>query len=407
MQERRSSLITTVALVFVTSALSFYAGAAGLLPGISRFVPQLTEPREAAPPAAGIDVTQLQRVQQYIQQQYVEEVPTEKLVEGMLKGMVEATGDKYSAYFPPKQFKAYLEHFESSFSGVGVRVETSPKTGLITVVAPIKGSPGEQAGLRAGDAIIGVDGRDVSKMALDEAVMLIKGRAGTQVRLKIRREGENDSLEFSITRAVIEVPGMESKMIDQASGIGYIRITEFKKQVTGQVSEAIQSLRKQGMNRLILDLRQNPGGLLDEAIGISSLFLPPKEPVVHIVARGEKKETYTSRAKNQWGLPLVVLVDGGSASASEIVAGAVKDTRVGILLGEKTFGKGSVQSFYDLKDGGGVKLTTAKYLTAGENSIHEKGIEPNIVVTRPKEILPNDNGDTQLAEAIKQIKTMK
>lgn len=406
MQERRSSLIVTVALVFVTSALSFYAGAAGILPGLSRYVPQLIAP-QAAPTAPGIDLTQLQRVQEYIQQQYVEEVPTQKLVEGMLKGMVEATGDKYSAYFPPKQFKAYLEHFESSFSGVGVRVETSPKTGLITVVAPIKGSPGERAGLRAGDAIVGVDGRDVTKMGLDEAVMLIKGKAGTQVRLTIKREGQTDPLEFTITRAVIEVPGMEAKMLDQEGGIGYIRITEFKKQVTGQVSDAIQSLRRQGMNRLILDLRQNPGGLLDEAIGISSLFLPPKHPVVHIVARGEKKETYHSRAKTQWDMPLLVLVDGGSASASEIVAGAVKDTEVGVLLGEKTFGKGSVQSFYDLKDGGGVKLTTAKYLTAGENSIHEKGIEPDIVVARPKEILPNDAGDTQLAAAVRQIKTMK
>lgn len=408
MMERRSSLVTTAALVFVSSVFSFYAGAAGLLPRLSQYVPPLAPAAEqAAPAGAGVDVEKLVRVQQYIQQQFLDDVSTEKLTQGALKGMVEATGDKYSAYFSPTQYARFLEHFEPSFSGIGVMVETSPKTGLVTVVRPIKGSPGEKAGLKAGDAIVSVDGKDISKMPLDEAVTLIKGKAGTKVQLKVRREGLTDPIEVTITRATIAMPSIESRMLDQAAGVGYIQVVEFNKQIGDRVSKAITDLRKQGMTHLVLDLRQNPGGLLDEAVNVSSLFLPPKEPVVHIVYRHKEKETFTSKAKQAWNLPLVVLVDGGSASASEIVAGAIRDTGVGVLIGEKTFGKGSVQSFYDLPDKSGIKLTTARYLTSGGHSIHEKGIEPNVVVANPKKVTPGDPGDVQLEAALKYIVEMK
>lgn len=409
MMERRSPLVTTVALVFISSLISFYAGAADLLPRISQYIPSLHPAAEGqnAQAGTGVDVQRLQQVQQYIQQQYLEPMETEKLTQGALRGMVEATGDKYSAYFDPPQYKSFLEHFESNFSGIGVYVETSPKTGLVTVVRPIKGSPGEKAGIRAGDAIVEVGGKDITKMPLDQAVTLIKGKSGTQVAIKIRREGLEEPLALTVMRQVIEIPTVESRMVDAASGTGYIQIIEFNKQVTSRVSRAISALREEGMTRLILDLRQNPGGLLDEAVGVSSFFLPPKEPVVHIVYRDKEKETLSSRAKKAWDLPLVVLVDGGSASASEIVAGAVKDTHTGVLMGEKTFGKGTVQSFYNLPDGSGVKLTTARYLTAGGNSIHEKGIDPDVSVVNAKKVTPGDPEDVQLKEAQNYIKNMK
>lgn len=412
MMERRPSVVGVVALVFVTSLFSFYAGAAGLVPQLSRFVPGGLSPQQQQEqrPPAGLSANwqQIQQVQEFIQRRYVDQIETQKLTQGALKGMVEATGDKYSSYFPPAEYKEYLGHFQSHFFGIGVYVETAAKTGLVTVVSPIKGSPGEKAGLKSGDSVINVDGADVTKMALEQAIKLIKGPAGTRVKLTVKREGVAEPLQFEIVRAKIEFPTVEHKMLDTTAGIGYIQLKEFNEQVGSKVGKAIDDLKSQGMTRLVLDLRMNPGGLLDEAVNVASHFVPAKQPVVHIVSRGSQKETHVSKAKTRWEMPLVVLVDGYSASASEIVAGALKDQKIGVLLGAKTFGKGSVQSFYDLpEENGGVKLTTARYLTAGGNSIHEKGIEPDVVVENPQKVLPGDPGDVQLQEAVKYIKTMK
>lgn len=407
MIERTKALTLTAVLVFLSSALSFYAGAAGLIPQFSypfaRTQPRAAEPAPAV--ASGIDTKRLQRVQQYIQQQFVDQVSAQTLTEGALKGMVQATGDKYSTYYNAQEFKRFLEHFESTFSGIGVHVELDAKTGLVTVVSPIKGSPGERAGIRAGDAIISVDGRDIRGMELDQAVQFIRGPKGTKVSLQIQREGVADPLVFEVTRATIDVPAIESKMIEP--GVGYIQLREFNKQIGLRTTRALVDLKAQGMERLILDLRQNPGGLLEEAISVSSLFVPPKQPVVHIVERGAEKVTHPSRAKDTWNLPMVVLIDGGSASASEILAGAIKDLKIGVLMGDKTFGKGSVQSFYELPEGGGLKLTTAKYLTAGGSSIDKVGIEPDIQVENKNKVLPGDPGDIQLQEALRYVKTMK
>jgi carboxyl-terminal processing protease len=405
MMERRKALALTVVLVFLSSIASFYAGAKGLVPQVSRL---LAVPGAPAPSAAGgLDTARLQKAMGFIQSDFVDPITADKLTEGAIKGMVEATGDKYSVYFNPDEYKKFWDHLAASFSGIGVTVERSPKTGLITVVKPVKGSPGEKAGLKPGDQILAVDAKDVTDMTLDEAVQLIRGPKGTPVKLSVRREGEAQSLEFTVTRAEIAMPRVEAKIVDQASGTGYIQLTEFSDKVTEHVQQAITDLKSQGMQRLILDLRQDPGGILDEAVGVSSLFLPPKAPVVYIVYRNKEKETHLSRAKEAFNLPLVVLVDEMSASASEIVAGAVKDTKSGVLMGMKTFGKGSVQSFFPMPDGAGIKLTVAKYLTAGGNSIHEKGIDPDIVVKNPEKVLPGDPGDVQLQEAIKYIKTMK
>lgn len=403
MIERRKALTLTVVLVFLCSVASYVAGAFGVIPGTERLVgSRLAE-------AEGIDLTRIREVQRYITEKFVDEVSAEDLAEGAtegaLRGMMEATGDRYSVYFTPTEYQEFLQQFEGSFTGIGVQVELSPTTGLVTVVAPFKGSPGEQAGLKAGDAIIAVDGQDVQGMTLEEVVQLIRGPEGSQVTLTVQRGDSEKPLEFVITRATIEIPVVESRMVDD--GVGYVRLTEFSKGCADQVKKAIEDLRNQGATRLIFDLRQNGGGLLDEAIGVASLFIPPKEPVVHIVYRDQKRDTYRSRAKENFDMPLVVLVDGGSASASEIVAGAIKDLKAGVLMGVKTFGKGSVQTFYELSDGSGIKLTTAKYLTAGGNSIHEVGIEPDVVVENTTNASPGDASDIQLQKAIEYIKTMQ
>jgi len=408
--ERRSSFFMAAVVVVVSSAFSFYAGAAGLFPQLLKplaALPQLIQPNRQPLAGLGLDLQRLQQAQGYIQQRFVDEISTETLMEGALKGMFEATGDRYSTYYNAEDFASFLGDLEPTFHGIGVYVETSAKTGLVTVTAPIKGSPGEQAGLRAGDAIIAVDGQDITKMSLEQAIKLIRGPAGSKVGLSIRREELPDPFQVSVIRASIEVPIVESKMVDEQAGVGYIRLLQFKKDSTARLRTAITEMQDQGMKSMILDLRQNPGGLLDEAIGVSSLFVPGKEPVVHIVHRGGKRDTFESKSKSDFTTPLVVLIDAGSASASEIVAGAIKDLNAGVLMGVTSFGKGSVQSFFDLPDGGGVKLTTARYLTSGGTSINGVGVVPDIVVENPTKVLPGAEGDVQLQQAINHIKTMK
>lgn len=400
MVERGKALTLTVVCVFLSSLISYCAGAMGLLPGFQRVL--------RADEIEIVDMARLQEVKRYIDQKFVEDVDPAKLqagaTEGALRGMVQATGDRYSVYFDPEQYEAFLAKFEATFTGIGVQVELRPDTGLVTVVAPFKNSPSERAGLRPGDTILAVDGKDVRGLTLEEVVSMIKGPEGTQVTLTIGREDLPQPLEITITREVIEFPTVESKMVDD--GVGYVRLTEFSKEVTNQISRAIEELRRQGATRLIFDLRMNGGGLLNEAIGVTSLFVPPDQPVVHIVYRDRPTEIFKSRSKKAFDMPLVVLVDENSASASEIVAGAIKDLKAGVLIGTRTFGKGSVQTFYRLSDGSGIKITTAKYLTAGGNSIQDVGVEPDVVVENPTRVLPGEPGDVQLERAIAYIKTM-
>lgn len=406
MIERRKALTLTVVLVFVCSALSFFAGSAGLVPRLAQYI-SYNGAGSGTTATGQIDQKKIQEIQQYIQDKYLYPMTADQLTDGALKGMVEATGDKYSAYYTPPEFKTFLEHFQSSFSGIGVHVELSPKTGMVTVVSPIKGSPGDQAGIKAGDAIVEVDGKDIRGMKLDDAVQLIKGPKGTKVTLKIQREGQDEPVTMTIVRADIEVESTSHKMIDAKTGVGYIQVTEFNEQVSSRIQRAIVDLKGQGMTRLIIDLRQNPGGLLDEAVNVCSLFVPAKTPVVFIEHKGGTQETLTSKGFGAWNGPLVLLVDENSASASEIFSGAIKDLKLGTLIGTKTFGKGLVQTFYDLPDGAGIKLTTASYLTAGGNAIHGKGIEPDIKVENPNKVLPGDPGDVQLQKAVDYVKTMK
>ncbi|MFB5084163.1 S41 family peptidase [Symbiobacterium thermophilum] len=409
MDERRTRFGLSLLLVAVTGVVSYALGALGWPPALQESMSQLRDrlPVAGSSPS-GLQVERLEEVMRAIQGQYVEEVDVEALNVGALRGMVEALGDRYSTYFTPAEYSSFVEGFEPTFSGIGVTVEISQQTGLLTVVSPIKGSPGAKAGLRTGDAIIQVDGRDITGMSLNEAVALIKGPKGTQVRLLVKREGEPEPLEFVITRDTITVPVLDYRMIDQEAGIGYIQLFEFsKKGAASQVKEAIAELRSRGMTRLIFDVRQNPGGLLDEVVEIASFFLPTGDPVVHIVERAKEPRALTAKEAEKWTGPLVVLVDGGSASASEILAGAVKDAGVGTLIGAKTFGKGSVQTFWRLQDGSGIKLTTAKYLTAGGHSIDGQGVEPDIVVGNPNRIIPGEPGDPQLEAAVRHIREME
>lgn len=408
MNDRGRALVATLALVFATSLFSFYAGASGLFPLLNQSLVGLVG-RGGPAPSISNDMGKLHEVQKHVQRYFVDQVEDEALLAGALKGMVQATGDRYSTYLTAAEYARMLESFQESFTGIGVRVEISAETNLVTVVSPIKGTPGERAGLRAGDAIVEVDGKDVTGLTLDETVNLIRGREGTSVRLKVKRPDVDKLLDFTIERAIIQHPTIEHAMVSEEQGIGYIKLLEFNTNVGKRLQSAIDDLRSKGMDQgLILDLRQNPGGLLSEAVEVASVFLKAKEPVVHITYKSGNRETHEAHGKGPLGLKLVVLIDKGSASAAEIVAGAIKDLGHGVLVGEKSFGKGSVQQFFDMTDGGGLKLTTARYLTAGGHLIHEKGIEPDVLepMSDPK-IMPGDPGDNQLARAIEVLKSMR
>ncbi|MBO8129651.1 MAG: S41 family peptidase [Peptococcaceae bacterium] len=339
-------------------------------------------------------VGNLVKVIHLIETQYVKEVPTSRLIEGALDGIVNSLDDPYSVYLEPETFKRFKEQMRGSFGGLGILVGIRGENQL-TVVRPFEGTPADRAGLREGDVIVEIDGIETKNIDLETAVALMRGPVGTEVKLKVKRENNEDLLDFCITREEIQIPTVESRMLDDS--IGYILLTQFAENTVIEFEQALEELKDRGMKALILDLRNNPGGNLSTAVRIADQFLA-KGPIVKIDYRQGEDQTYPAD-KKALDMPLVVLVNEGSASASEIVAGAVKDSRVGTLVGEKTFGKGVVQTVFELDNGAGLKLTTARYLTPSGYDLNKKGIEPDILVP-----LPDDAGqDLQLQKAVELL----
>lgn len=341
------------------------------------------------------DTSKLVKVMAIIKARYVEDVAVGNLMSGAVKGLVEGLNDPHSVYMDAKIYKEFQIETEGAFGGVGIVIGLKEGKAL-TVIAPIEGTPGERAGIKSGDVIMQIDGQDTKNMNQDEAVSRIRGPEGTQVSLMIRRDGEKELRNFTLTRANIQLKTVNAKMLD--NGIGYIRISTFNESTGNDFNKAFTDLGKQGMKALVLDLRDNPGGLLNECVKVARNFVP-QGTIVSVVGRDGKSEVHTSDLA-QAKYPMAVLVNGGSASASEIVAGAVQDTKIGTLIGTKTYGKGSVQTIYDLHDGTAVKLTIAKYLTPAGRSINGKGIEPDIMIT------DQEGKDQQLAKAV-EILTKK
>ncbi|GAB4262931.1 S41 family peptidase [Thermincola ferriacetica] len=337
------------------------------------------------------NVGTLARVISLIERNYLETVKTETLVEGAVKGIVDSLGDPYSVYMPPKMFKELQEKMQGSFGGVGIIV--SMKGEHIAVIEPIKGTPAEKAGIKAGDIITKVNDKDTKDMDLDTAVGLMRGPVGTEVVLQVFRKQTNKFLNFKIVREMIEVPTVEGKILPNTK-IGYIAISMFASNTDEELDKVLQEVLAHKPKGLILDLRDNPGGDLESAVRIADKFIP-KGPIVYVEYRTGSDEYYEADDK-RIELPLVVLINENSASASEIVAGAIKDTGSGTLVGTKTFGKGVVQSIYTLQNKAGLKLTTAKYLTPKKRDIHKKGIQPDVKVELPE----NSEKDLQLEKAI-------
>ena len=311
-----------------------------------------------------------------IEKNYVNDVDREKLIHGAIKGMLKAL-DPHSSFMEPDGYKEMMIETKGSFSGVGI--EITVRDDILTVVSPIEGTPAFKAGVKAGDQIIMVEGKPTKDLVIMEAVKLIRGKKGTKVKLTIRREGAEKPIDFSITRDVIPIKSVRSLLLP--SEIGYIRISTFQSKTDKELLKALKDLAKEKeLKGLILDLRNNPGGLLSQAIKVSDEFLD-SGVIVSIKGRDKQEEkSLAHKNKNNKNYPIIVLVNGGSASASEIVAGALQDNKKALILGTKTFGKGSVQAIFTLSDGSGLRLTTAIYYTPSGRSIQASGIEPDIKV---------------------------
>ncbi|MEC3609132.1 S41 family peptidase [Bacillus glycinifermentans] len=313
-----------------------------------------------------------------IKSDYYKKADDEKLTDGAIKGMLAALGDPYSTYMDKKEAQSFEESITSSFEGIGAQVEE--KNGQILIVAPIKGSPAEKAGLKPHDEIQKVDGKSVKGKTVNEAVAMIRGKKGTDVKLVLKREGVGE-IDVTIKRDTIPVETVYSKMID--GNIGEIQITSFSENTAKELTKAIDDLTEKGAKRFVLDLRGNPGGLMDQAIAMSNLFVDKGKTIMQVEPKNGTKEVYKAENERKVNKPTVVLVNGGTASAAEIMAAALHQASGIPIVGEKTFGKGTVQNAENFSDGSTVKLTIAKWLTPNGNWIHEKGIEPQYKAELP------------------------
>ncbi len=326
----------------------------------------------------------LAHAMQIIRQDYVDEskVSYKDLTYEAMRGMLSSL-DPHSQFMEPKDFKNMQEDTKSEFGGLGIVV--SQKKGVLTVISPMEDSPGFEAGILPGDEILKINGETTDELTLQKAVEKLRGEVGAKVTLTISRPATKEIKDFELTRAAIKVPSVKDAQILPARGgarIGYVRITQFNEPTAAELAKALDKLEKQGMDALVLDLRYNPGGLLNSAVDVAAEFLPANTLVAFTSGRTPARE-YRTKARNapQRKYPLAVLVNYASASGSEIVAGALKDLDRALLVGDTTFGKGSVQSVIALPDESAVRLTTAKYFTPGKNLIHGHGVSPHIRAT--------------------------
>ena len=330
-------------------------------------------------------------VKKFIELRYVEPVDDTDLMDGAIEGMVGSLGDPHSLYLSANKFKTLQDHTAASFGGIGVTMGF--KNDQVTIISVLEGTPGEGAGLQVGDQIVAVDGTPVTDYQPDEVALHIRGDVDTQVTLTIHRAGQDD-FDVQLTRAIIRVPTAKGKMLPDTDHIGYIRIASFGEHTAEEFNAAFDALADEGMRGLVIDLRENGGGLITTCVDIAQRVVPAG-PIVSVVDRDGSREEHDSDLQES-KYPLVVLIDGNSASASEILAGALQDTGAATLVGTKSYGKGSVQMVLPLFHDDGLKLTIAKYYTPAGRCIDGIGIEPDVEVDLPE----GTTEDTQLQKAI-------
>ena len=340
-------------------------------------------------------------IETLVQKYYLNEIDTEQVENYLYKGMIAGLDDAYAAYYTKEEYQSMMDSTNGSYYGIGVEMSQNMTTGIITITRVFEGSPAEEAGLLPGDVIYKVQDTEVTGEDLTKVVSMIKGAEGTTVPISVAREGESDYLTFDVERRTIEISTVEHRMLD--GNIGYISIASFDDVTVNQFLTALEDLENQGETALIIDLRNNGGGLVSSAGSILDRLLP-EGLIVYTEDKYGNREELKSDAENYFDKPLAVLVNGNSASASEIFAGAIKDYGIGTLVGTQTFGKGIVQKVYPLSDGTAVKLTVSKYYTPKGNNIHGIGISPDVEVELDADVanaitIPEEK-DNQLQKAV-------
>lgn len=325
---------------------------------------------------------------------YKDDISREDLENGIYQGLMDAVGDPYTSYYNAEDFSTFMEQTTGAYYGIGAYVAQDTERNYPKINSPIPGSPAEEAGLRPNDIIYEVDGVSAYGMDLDKVVSLIKGEEGTTVQMTIYRDGEY--LDMAVQRRQVEIPTVEQEMLEH--GMAYIRIIEFDEVTPGQFAQALQTSQSKGMRGLILDLRGNPGGSVNAVVDIARMLLP-EGLVVYTEDKYGKREEYKCDGDNEFELPLVVLIDGNSASASELLSGAIQDYHKGTLVGTTTFGKGIVQQMLTLRDGSAVKITVSSYYTPKGRNIHGVGIEPDVDCPFDGEAYYGNGYDNQLEKA--------
>lgn len=393
---RSLKVVLAAALVIIIASLGFMGG----------FVVAKVRPDAfvAIPGATKVDPAleaKIAEVRQLIDEEALVRTTDESLTAGILRGIVESTGDQYGTYFNEKHFGYFNEEMSGEFGGIGVQL--TEKDGAAYVVEVYKGTPAEKGGVKAGDVFISIDGDRRDRWTSDEVVKRVRGEKGTNVKLTMLRPGKDGArpseYTVTLTRATIEFPNVESELIGST---GYISVGQFNERAAEDITAAISELAKKGANSYVLDLRNNPGGSLQEAIDVTSLFVSDAV-VVRVEERGKKPIVYETSGPKVTSDPLVVLVNGDSASASEIVAGALQDHGRAKVVGVQTFGKGSVQTIKPLSFGGAIKFTIAHYLTPDGNVIDGKGLKPDVEVVMDAELQMEREKDTQLKKALETV----
>ncbi|NYF24726.1 S41 family peptidase [Sporosarcina sp. JAI121] len=368
-----SFVMVVFGLVLATAAITFFV----LTTGEDKVVEVVSPQKQASKDRKAFE--KLYDAYDQMEADYYEDIDETAVIDGAINGMIEALGDPYSDYLNQQEAQQLSESISSSFEGIGAEIQE--QNGYINVVSPIKNSPAERAGILPNDTIIAVDGKSIQGMSSSEAVLLIRGEKGTTVTLSIRRGEAVDPVDVKIKRDVIPIETVYAEMLDD--GIAHIHITSFSEGTYDELLAALDEMEVAGMKGLVVDVRQNPGGRLDTAIDISDLFVENGKNLFQFAGKGIAPEIYKASGNRKVKIPVALVIDDGSASASEILAAAMKESAKIPLIGVKTFGKGTVQTPKDLADGSNLKLTTAKWLTPDGNWIHKKGIEPDIKVPYP------------------------
>ena len=343
-------------------------------------------------------LSKMNSLRRYMNEYFMEEVDSDHLADGVYKGMFESLGDPYSCYYTKEEYDELMEESSGKYCGIGATITQDPENGTVYIVRPFEGGAAYDAGIETGDIIYKVDGKDMTGKDLTEVVNRTKGEEGTTVEIEFYLSKKKKYKTFTLERRQIEVPTVEHEMVE--GEIGYIAVSAFDEPTDEQFVSAIEDLQKEGMKGLVVDLRNNGGGMLDTVVSMLDYMLPEGKVIVSTKDKNGKGEVFKSKSANEFSMPLVVLINENTASASEVFSGAIQDYKMGTIVGTTSFGKGIVQSVIPMSDGTAIKLTTAKYYTPNDRNIHKKGIEPDIEV----KLDTDGKKDKQYEEALRVVK---